>query len=127
MGTIIILILWILFAVADAREDVQYGYFHNHAPTVWPRVFAGFIAAISHEQNSISWRYLWFAFILASLFWFVFELSRNIFKEQYFYYIGTTAKTDRLLKEYEFPIFFLRIFLIAVAFCLYYYDELLNY
>ena len=124
---IIIMIFWIAFSVSEGYEDSQYTFIKNHAGTVWPRVFSGFIAMVAHEQDSVTWQYLWMALILASVFWFVFELSRNIFKEQYFYYIGTTAKTDKLLKEYEFPIFFLRIFLVGVFFCLYYYDELTNY
>lgn len=123
---IVVLILWVLYSVSEGYEDSQYTFFNNHAPTVWPRLFTGLTVIVSYEQRPLTLKYIALAFVLASVFWFVFELSRNLFKQQYFYYIGSTAKTDRLLKEYEFPIFFLRIFLVGLSLCIYYYEQLLN-
>lgn len=123
---IVIMILWVLYSVSEAYEDSQYTVFLDHKPTLYPRIMHG-----------LTCLYLWygwqglalvdcltFGFILASVFWFVFELSGNLFNGHYFYYIGTTSVTDRKLKEYEWPIFWLRIWLVALAFALYYRDLL---
>lgn len=125
---ILFIFLWVLYCVSEAYEDSQYTLILDHRPTVYPRITIGLISLILWGQlNELSvYGYATFAFILATVFWFVFELSGNLFRAHYFYYIGTTSRIDGKLKTYEWPVFWLRIFLVALAFCLYYYDELLS-
>jgi hypothetical protein len=129
---IILVFLWILFSVAEAYEDSNY-VFIDHHPTVYPRIATGLLVFVTWFMPMVEhvgmpgWLTIGgFILILASVFWFVFEISRNLFAGQYFYYLGTTAKIDKWFKKYEYPVFWFRVWLIALAFCLYYYDSILS-
>ena len=125
---ILFTLLWILYSISEAYEDSEYSVIYNHKPTVYPRLITGAICMYTWqgltEYGWLSIKMLSFPLLLASVFWFVFELSRNLFKGNYFYYVGSTATSDRWLKRYELPIFFVRMWLVALAYCLYYYFEL---
>lgn len=121
---ITMMILWIIFSITEAYEDASYKPFKNHYPTTWPRIITIIMVTWLYCGDRWTIDYLSFAFILATVFWFVFELFTNIFRGNYLGYIGTTARMDQLLKRHELPIFFLRIFLIALSFCIYYYEQL---
>lgn len=120
------MILWALYSVSEAYEDSQYTVILNHKPTVYPRIITGLMVLLlwCGLQNHPWLQCIAFGFVLASVFWFAFELSGNLFRGHYFYYIGTTASSDRALKKYELPVFWVRVFLIGLAFALYYYDQL---
>lgn len=120
------MILWTLYTVSEAYEDSQYTVIFDHKPTVYPRLITGLtVSYLWYVMQQISvLQGVAFGFVLATFFWFVFELSRNLFDGHYFYYIGNTSVTDRWLKEWEWPIFWLRLWLMGFAFGLYYYDQL---
>ena len=121
---ILLLILWVLYSVAEAYEDSQYTFMLWHGPTVYPRLLTGLLVVWSLMGWPLSWHHATLGFVLAAVFWFVFELARNLFSERYFFYIGTTSWWDRKLKRYELPVFWLRLWLVALSFCIHYYHEL---
>lgn len=124
MATLII--LWVLFSIAEAYEDSQYTFILNHNPTVWPRLVTGLIVIWCWQYWPLTWMHLRLAFMLACIFWFVFELAGNLFSERYFFYIGTTSKWDRALKRWELPVFWFRMWLMGLSICVYFYEEILN-
>ena len=118
--------LWVLYSISEAYEDSQYTVILNHKPTVYPRILHGMMAmwlwCSWHVSSLVDCAV--FSLLLITIFWFVFELSGNLFRGNYFYYIGTTASSDKWFKKYELPIFWLRIWLMGLAFALYYRDLL---
>lgn len=127
---ILLTILWIIYSITEAYEDSQYDVIFNHKPTVYPRIITGILVTYTWHGLTdlplLSLKMLSFPLLLAALFWFVFELSNNLFRGNYFYFIGTTADTDKWLKPYELPVFCFRVWLVAFAYCLYYYSEILK-
>lgn len=126
---IILLILWVLYSISEAYEDSQYEVIYDHKPTLWPRLATGALVYFTWQGLTgypwLSLKMLSFPLVLASVFWFVFELSGNLFRGNYFFYIGTTATLDKKLKKYEFPVFWVRLWLVGFFLALYYYYEIL--
>lgn len=120
------LLLWILYSISEAYEDSQYTVILDHQPTVYPRILHGFMTVWlwCSLQSSPALDVIYFGLVLATTFWFVFELAGNLFKGHYFYFIGTTARSDRWFKRYELPMFFLRFWLMGLAYGLYFHNEL---
>ena len=126
---IILLILWTIYSISEAYEDSQYEVIWDHKPTMYPRIAVGALVYFTWQGlTELPWlsiEMISFPFVLASVFWFVFELSGNLFRKNYFFYIGTTSTVDEWLKKYEWPVFWLRLWLAVFFIMLYYYKAIM--
>lgn len=122
----ITILIWVLYSISEAYEDSQYTNFYDHKATVYPRIVNGAMVTWlwSSLQDISLIDTVFFASLLITIFWFVFELAGNLFRGNYFYYIGTTSRIDKLLKRYELPMLFLRFWLVGAAFALYFHNAL---
>lgn len=125
---IILSILWIIYSIAEAYEDSKYTVILDHKPTLWPRLIIGVITVVLWFADSVIdlRSFIAFVLILASVFWLVFEIAGNLFRDNYALYIGNTSWLDRRLRNYELPVFWVRCWLILFSYTLYYADKLLQ-
>lgn len=125
---IVIMILWVLYSIAEGYEDSQYRAITDHKATVYPRLANGLLVVWLHMGYPFTIYHIWFGFILAFSFWFVFELARNYFVgSEDLIYIGNESVIDKITRRHKLAMFFLRFWLTCLAFCLYYWRELSIY
>lgn len=103
--------LYILFIIASAKVDAEHylnkQYFTDHTSRFWLRVLATAMAASSVID----------LFLLASIFYLLFDLTFNMLVGNKWYYIGGTSKIDRFWRKYpklQYP-FKLLLFIICLT------------
>lgn len=112
---IVTVLLFALWAVFHGREHAYYVIL-DHSPSVMARtaiiVLISILYIATQLDNPLINPFvvpaIWW--VLASVFWVVFDIARNKFNGDHWAYIGGTSEIDQWGRKYQLPYYFLKFF-----------------